>query len=58
MSDKAGAAGAGRVVSIDALRGFDMFWIIGGGSIAGAALRLFDGPLAEVLRGQIGRAHV
>jgi predicted acyltransferase len=26
----AGAAGTGRVLSIDALRGFDMFWIIGG----------------------------
>ncbi len=24
---------AGRVVSLDALRGFDMFWIIGGGRI-------------------------
>ena len=23
----------GRVMSIDALRGFDMFWIIGGGTI-------------------------
>lgn len=26
----AGAAGSGRIISIDALRGFDMFWIIGG----------------------------
>jgi len=32
------AAGGGRVVSVDALRGFDMFWIIGG---RGVFLALF-----------------
>ncbi len=43
----AGAAGdsaprpssAGRVASIDALRGFDMFWIIGGATVFGALAR-------------------
>lgn len=53
MSDKAVAAGSGRIVSIDALRGFDMFWITGGGAIAAAMLGLFDGPLANTLLGQI-----
>ncbi|MCE5270271.1 DUF5009 domain-containing protein [bacterium] len=49
MSEKAVAAGSGRVVSIDALRGFDMFWITGGGGIVVALLSLFHGPLAETL---------
>jgi len=29
-----------RILSVDALRGFDMFWIIGGGGIATAILKL------------------
>lgn len=29
-----------RVVSVDALRGFDMFWIIGGDSLAQALKRM------------------
>ena len=32
MEDEQRDAGSSRVVSIDALRGFDMFWIIGGGT--------------------------
>ncbi len=31
--DKSAAATAGRLMSLDALRGFDMFWIIGGHAI-------------------------
>src|SRR5215216_1639342 len=34
------AAPAARVLSLDALRGFDMFWIIGGDKLALAALAL------------------
>jgi hypothetical protein len=35
---------AGRVVSIDALRGFDMFWIIGGGAIFASLYDIFANP--------------
>ena len=38
MEDGPKDAGSGRVVSIDALRGFDMFWIIGGGLLLGVQL--------------------
>lgn len=37
-------AHAHRVVSLDALRGFDMFWIIGGDKLARAALALWPQP--------------
>ncbi len=38
---------SGRVVSIDALRGFDMYWIIGGKPLFLAFLTLFVNPLPE-----------
>ena len=34
-----------RLASIDALRGFDMFWIVGGGPLAVAFFKLFANPL-------------
>ena len=34
-----------RVVSVDALRGFDMFWIAGGGPVVMEFFRLFSNPL-------------
>ncbi len=37
-----GRPGNDRLISLDALRGFDMFWIIGGTSIASAAAALTD----------------
>ncbi|MEN6608501.1 MAG: DUF5009 domain-containing protein, partial [Bryobacteraceae bacterium] len=39
-SPSAGSTGTGRIVSIDALRGFDMFWLMRGYGVflAGAAL--------------------
>jgi predicted acyltransferase len=47
-----------RVVSVDALRGFDMFWIIGGDAIAGGLAQMFpDKPWAKVVREQFAR-HV
>lgn len=36
-----------RILSIDALRGFDMFWIIGGGALLIGAFQLFCDPLPE-----------
>jgi predicted acyltransferase len=42
-----------RVVSIDALRGFDMFWLIGGTAILHPLLRWVDAPWAETLEAQL-----
>ena len=33
LVDRPGLMASGRVTSVDALRGFDMFWIIGGGTV-------------------------
>jgi predicted acyltransferase len=41
--------GARRVMSLDALRGFDMFWIIGGGRTS--SFVLFSGGLCLLLLG-------
>lgn len=41
-----------RVLSIDALRGFDMFWIIGGDALAIAILSQMDHPWANTLARQ------
>jgi predicted acyltransferase len=42
-----------RVLAIDALRGFDMFWIIGADSLFVSALGLSSAPLAKSLAGQL-----
>jgi predicted acyltransferase len=39
-----------RLRSIDALRGFDMFWIVGGDSLATMILNRFKSPQAEQLK--------
>jgi len=44
---------AGRVMSIDALRGFDMFWIIGGGPIFASLHNVFDSPATAWIRTQL-----
>jgi predicted acyltransferase len=41
---QAGTSSSERVMSIDALRGFDMFWIIGGDEIARALGKWWDTP--------------
>ncbi len=43
----------GRVVSLDALRGFDMFWIIGADAFFRALFQIIDTPWARVLSGQL-----
>ncbi|MBW7997131.1 MAG: DUF5009 domain-containing protein [Candidatus Glassbacteria bacterium] len=43
----------GRVVSIDALRGFDMFWIIGGDIFFRTLDDTFDTPLTAFLHRQV-----
>jgi len=46
----------GRIMSIDALRGFDMFWIIGGGTIFSSLHEIFETPTTEWLNRQL--SHV
>lgn len=46
----------GRIMSIDALRGFDMFWIIGGGAIFGSLHAIFDHPTTAFIKTQL--SHV
>lgn len=43
----------GRVVSIDAVRGFDMFWIVGGRELAIAVAGLFPGTATPWLEYQL-----
>jgi predicted acyltransferase len=43
----------GRILSIDALRGFDMFWIIGGGAIFASLHNIFNSPATELIRTQL-----
>lgn len=51
VPDAGASARSGRVLSIDALRGFDMFWIIGGDALAQRVLeRLGPGWPATVSR--------
>jgi predicted acyltransferase len=45
-----------RVESIDALRGFDMFWIIGGGAIFGSLCKIFNNPVTEFISAQLRHA--
>ena len=42
-----------RLVSIDALRGFDMFWIVGGGAIVELLAERFDSPAAAWMQSQL-----
>jgi predicted acyltransferase len=39
----------GRVLSLDALRGFDMFWIVGGGAIFESLREVWKHPVTETI---------
>jgi predicted acyltransferase len=43
----------GRVMSIDALRGFDMFWIIGGGAMFASLDQIFNSPATAWIKTQL-----
>lgn len=47
----------GRIVSIDALRGFAMFWIAGGGMVFIALAGVWPNALTEMLGRQMGHAR-
>jgi predicted acyltransferase len=56
MRDKdqaAAAPGAGRLQSLDALRGFDMFWIIGGDEVLKAWAQWADWPVRGLIDDQL-----
>jgi predicted acyltransferase len=54
--DQRAPAAAGRLLSIDALRGFDMFWIIGGEEIAVALAKWADWQYKEEVERQLQHA--
>ena len=41
---------SGRVLSVDALRGFDMFWLVGGNEVAAAVIKFCPQPVRAVLQ--------
>ena len=47
------ASASERIVSIDALRGFDMFWIIGGGAVLANLLEVWKHPVTETIHEQL-----
>jgi len=50
-----GKPAEGRITSIDALRGFAMFWIIGADSFF-TSVQLSDAPWAKALKHQLGHS--
>ena len=44
---------SGRLASIDALRGFDMFWITGGGALFASTAKVWDNPVTRTVREQL-----
>ena len=44
---------AERLLSIDALRGFDMFWIIGGGEVLRSLVHVWEHPVTETIQEQL-----
>ncbi len=53
MANEQRDLGNNRLLSIDALRGFDMFWIIGGGTLLESLAEIWDSPLTRGLRTQL-----
>jgi len=44
---------SGRVLSIDALRGFDMFWITGGGAVFASLAEVWNHPVTRTMQHQL-----
>jgi predicted acyltransferase len=53
----AAAALPGRLISIDALRGFDMFWIVGGDAIFRSLHNISANPVTEGINVQLEHCH-
>lgn len=54
---QAAPAAAARVLSVDALRGFDMLWIIGAGSLVQALNRMSSNPVTNFFSTQLQHAQ-
>ena len=46
----------GRLVSVDVLRGFDMFWIIGGAALFRNMAKVWTNPVTETINRQLSHA--
>lgn len=46
-----------RILSVDVLRGFDMFWLVGGTGLALAIVKLFGGGIQDFLLPQLDHAE-
>src|SRR5215469_16207965 len=57
MSARPQQGSATRLMSLDALRGFDMFWILGADSLVYALHRLSPNPLTSLLATQLDHAE-
>src|SRR5262245_19853977 len=55
-ADQTTPAAPARLLSIDALRGFDMFWIVGGEEIAVALAQWADWPFKQEVERQLQHA--
>jgi len=53
MANDATISAGGRLVSIDALRGFDMFWIVGGGGVVASLAEVWKNPVTETIQQQL-----
>lgn len=53
MDNEQKGSGTSRLVSIDALRGFDMFWIIGGGTLLESLVQVWNLPVTRTIRQQL-----
>lgn len=51
--EQQGSSGRGRVLSIDALRGFDMFWIVGGGTLFESLVKVWPHRVTETIHQQL-----
>ena len=51
------SASSSRIASIDALRGFDMFWIVGAASLVSALNHMSPSPLTKFLAYELGHAQ-
>ena len=46
-----------RILSIDALRGFDMFWIIGGGELLSSLTKIWKTPVTQKIKEQLSHVN-
>jgi predicted acyltransferase len=53
LADEQGVSSGSRVVSIDALRGFDMFWITGGGALLASLVDVWPNRVTQTIEQQL-----